>query len=415
MNLPGLYTQFAALSKTNPLFAGGVSLYSLGVATYLLRNVPKALWTFFSQQLTTSITFNNGTWRNKALFNAFSNWHRQARGSVFSRRLSLEADTESLKNSVVLGPGYGRHFFFYNGRLFWFTKEKLPSQGSEMQKEEIVINVFGRSRVPIEGLIEQFKPKDEHLGKTLVYDTQEKGEWVLRSIIENRSLESVILPKHIKDGVTKQLDEFYSMREWFLHKGLAHKICMIFHGMPGVGKTSFIKALAAKYEADVYTLALSTVSDQTLSAYLSNVPAGSFVLIEDFDTSVAVKDREKPPEAQGVLSMEFPLTLSGILNCLDGITSLDNIAVFLTTNRLHVIDPALLRRGRADLIIELPYLSTTEIHSYVEYAYGKHIKEEFVPMPGCELQGLMLEHKLDFNGFHRDLVGRFGIAQEKAA
>lgn len=49
-----------------------------------------------------------------------------------------------------------------------------------------------------------------------------------------------------------------------------------------------------------------------------------------------------------MVSGSLTLTLSGILNTLDGIVSLDNKIIILTTNCIKNIDSALLRSGRVD-------------------------------------------------------------------
>lgn len=44
------------------------------------------------------------------------------------------------------------------------------------------------------------------------------------------------------------------------------------------------------------------------------------------------------------------MTFSGLLNTLDGIASSDSRIVFMTTNHLDRLDPALVRPGRVDLV-----------------------------------------------------------------
>lgn len=43
------------------------------------------------------------------------------------------------------------------------------------------------------------------------------------------------------------------------------------------------------------------------------------------------------------------VTLSGLLNCLDGVTSTEARILFMTTNYLDRLDPALIRPGRVDV------------------------------------------------------------------
>ena len=43
------------------------------------------------------------------------------------------------------------------------------------------------------------------------------------------------------------------------------------------------------------------------------------------------------------------VTLSGLLNCLDGVTSTEARILFMTTNYIERLDPALIRPGRVDM------------------------------------------------------------------
>jgi mitochondrial chaperone BCS1 len=46
------------------------------------------------------------------------------------------------------------------------------------------------------------------------------------------------------------------------------------------------------------------------------------------------------------------ITLSGLLNALDGISAQEGRPLFATANRYHALDPALIRPGRMDLHVE---------------------------------------------------------------
>ena len=418
-----LITQIIATFKSNPLLAGAFSLWGLTVIGIVARSVPAAIYHFVMSQATTSLTIDSsGHWRVGLAFVSFGSWFAQRKGSNFSRALSLDYQDDWDEEGTIagqsrekvrklsLGPGLGFHFFVFNGRLFWVTKTEQPSNGSSVPKYRVIISTFGRSREPIEKLVEEINPVlDNRKLQTMTINAD--GDWDISSIITKRSLDSVILAPETKTSILKLLDEFYSERDWYLDKGLAHKQTFIFHGKPGCGKTSTVKALASHYNRNVYTLNLNMVSDRSLPIYLSKVPPGSFVLIEDFDTFSVIKSREAKKDKKSLFEDDAgPLTLSGVLNALDGIAALDNIAIFLTTNHLDQIDPAILREGRTDKIIELKYLTTPEIYEYVKFAYGRDIHHyQFVDIPGCDLHGMLQRHKRNYDGFMLELKERFAV------
>lgn len=55
------------------------------------------------------------------------------------------------------------------------------------------------------------------------------------------------------------------------------------------------------------------------------------------------------------------VTFSGLLNCLDGVASTEARIVFMTTNYLERLDPALIRPGRVDLKEHIGYCSVKQI------------------------------------------------------
>jgi len=63
--------------------------------------------------------------------------------------------------------------------------------------------------------------------------------------------------------------------------------------------------------------------------------------------------QESPvPESQskspGAKEDRFGVTLSGLLNALDGFSAPDNVLFIMTSNQIEALDPALLRPGRID-------------------------------------------------------------------
>jgi hypothetical protein len=105
--------------------------------------------------------------------------------------------------------------------------------------------------------------------------------------------------------------------------------------------------------------------------------------------------------AQMLADMD-PLTLSGILNALDGIASLHGTLIFLSTNTLDAIDPALLRKGRVDHTYEIKRLTHVEVLDYIELMYPGRSAEPtecFSDILGCDLQALYFEHHDNFDQF----------------
>jgi len=95
------------------------------------------------------------------------------------------------------------------------------------------------------------------------------------------------------------------------------------------------------------SLADSNLSDNSLQARLADVPRNTILLLEDIDAAFVSRDASKTVNtAHGGLSQ---VTLTGLLNGLDGAVGSEGRITFLTTNYPDRLDPALIRPGRVDV------------------------------------------------------------------
>ena len=104
---------------------------------------------------------------------------------------------------------------------------------------------------------------------------------------------------------------------------------------------------------------LTDFTDRTLKNAINDVPENSIVLFEDIDCMRAGHRREQTEtfELQAVhpdgrekknAQPQLGVTLSGLLNVLDGFFAPENVVFVMTTNHMEMLDPALLRPGRID-------------------------------------------------------------------
>lgn len=406
-----LMGKFNELSKANPMLATIIGAGGATAIVMSLRQIPAKLWNFLFGQMTTKLTMNNSGWEGGGdQFRSFMLWYIKHSWSRWSRSLSLETEWQSRGDNLVkLGAGFGTHFFTYRRRLFWFSKMKLDSSGTSMEKYEITVTGLTRKRELFEAMMEEFRHRSST--DTITVTAWDHDKWGEPVTITRRTLETVIMEAGLKERLVKDIDRFYASRKWYEQRGLPYKHCVLFYGPPGTGKTSIIKALASHYGRNVYTINLSSISDNMLQKAMSTVPEGSILLIEDFDTNKTVGRRAPPVEAeptdptapQPLTAAPKPeaysaLSLSGLLNTLDGIVPLDGSLIFLTTNHIEQIDDALLRNGRVDHRIEIPYLREAEIRTYIQLMFPDHWVSPdrcFDPIAGCDLMTLFRDNRDD--------------------
>jgi chaperone BCS1 len=181
----------------------------------------------------------------------------------------------------------------------------------------------------------------------------------------------------------------------------------LLYGPPGTGKTSLVSALAAHFGLSIYVTNLTDFTDRSLMNAVNQVPANSLLLFEDIDCAKSGKARapatvgaSSGPQAQTekANAAASGVTLSGLLNVLDGLYAPANVLFVMTTNRIEVLDDALLRPGRIDYRLYLgkaserqkvelyrrffPEASEVEAREFVEASRSAETMAEF--------QGLLL-------------------------
>jgi mitochondrial chaperone BCS1 len=77
---------------------------------------------------------------------------------------------------------------------------------------------------------------------------------------------------------------------------------------------------------------------------------------------------QSPDDLPG--AKELRVTLSGLLNALDGISAQEGRLLFATTNRYHTLDPALIRPGRMDLHVEFRLTSRYQAKILYKHFYA---------------------------------------------
>lgn len=105
----------------------------------------------------------------------------------------------------------------------------------------------------------------------------------------------------------------------------------------------------------IVNLGISGLNDQQLDRLLNNAPRNSILLMEDVDAALVKRKAGKAQEGGN------NVTLSGILNALDGITAQEGSVVFMTTNHIRKLAPALIRPGRCDRKMLFDYADKHQI------------------------------------------------------
>merc|ERR1712087_823643 len=147
-------------------------------------------------------------------------------------------------------------------------------------------------------------------------------------------------------------------KERFDHIGIKPPKGALMYGPPGTGKTLIARACAAQTNACFLKLAgpqlvqmfIGDGAKLVRDAFaLAKEKKPAIIFIDELD---AVGTKRFDSELSG--DREVQRTMLELLNQMDGFDSNDDIKVIAATNRIDILDPALLRSGRIDRKIEFP-------------------------------------------------------------
>mmetsp|Transcript_11644 Transcript_11644/g.19878 ORF Transcript_11644/g.19878 Transcript_11644/m.19878 type:complete len:410 (-) Transcript_11644:28-1257(-) len=152
---------------------------------------------------------------------------------------------------------------------------------------------------------------------------------------------------------------------------------VLLYGPPGMGKTMLAKAVAANTAASF----IRVVGSEFVQKYLGEGPrmvrdvfrlarenAPAIIFIDELD---AIGTKRFNSEKAG--DREVQRTMLELLNQLDGFSSNDDVKVIAATNRIDILDPALLRSGRIDRKIEFP-LPNEEARARILVIHSRKMK-----------------------------------------
>jgi|EP00669_Euglena_mutabilis_P010595 26S proteasome regulatory subunit T6 len=194
--------------------------------------------------------------------------------------------------------------------------------------------------------------------------------------------------------------------ELFDALGIAQPKGVLLYGPPGTGKTLLARAVA--HHTDCCFIRVS--GSELVQKYIgegSRMVRELFVMAREHAPSIIFMDEidsigsSRIDSSSGSGDSEVQRTMLELLNQLDGFESHTDIKVLMATNRIDILDPALLRPGRIDRKIEFPNpgeearLDILQIHSRrMNMKRGVDLKKIASLLHGCsgaDIKGVCME------------------------
>ncbi len=224
-------------------------------------------------------------------------------------------------------------------------------------------------------------------------------------------------------GLDKQIEEVREAielpllkPELFAEVGIDPPKGILLYGAPGTGKTLIAKAVATETNATF----IRVVGSEFVQKYigegarlvrevfdLAREKAPTILFIDEID---AIAARRTSSDTSG--DREVQRTLMQLLAEMDGFDPRGDVKIIGATNRIDILDPAILRPGRFDRIIEIPLpniegrIQIFKIHSrkmkIADDVDFKKLAEMTEGASGADIKAIVTE------------AGMFAIKQEKA-
>lgn len=217
-----------------------------------------------------------------------------------------------------------------------------------------------------------------------------------------------------KNDLVRRILDFEQNEARYKRLGIPYTMGMMFHGVPGCGKTSCIKAIAQLTGRHIVSVPVKLVNkvEELKELFMNkhimgyNIPMHKRLYVfEEIDCGqwksiVRSRKREvdgadsnlkalrpdtsdmvecmkmvmgarKDVEADPCATFGCNITLGDLLELLDGIVEMSGRMIIMTSNHPERIDEALLRPGRIDLMQEFKRMTRADIASMYRLWFGK--------------------------------------------
>ena len=204
-------------------------------------------------------------------------------------------------------------------------------------------------------ILQKIKIADEDFREAL----KEVRPSALREVlvqIPNVSWDDVGGLDSLKEELIEAIEWPLKHKEAFEHVGISSPKGILLYGPPGTGKTLIAKAVAKMTESNF----IAVKGPELLSKWVGESEKGVREIFRKarqaapciifFDEIDALVPRRSGADSSHVSEN----VVSQILTEIDGLEELHDVLIIVATNRLDIVDEALLRHGRFDRIIEVP-------------------------------------------------------------
>ncbi|KAK1973320.1 LOW QUALITY PROTEIN: mitochondrial chaperone bcs1 [Colletotrichum cereale] len=239
-------------------------------------------------------------------------------------------------------------YFWYQGHCL--TLRCTQDKASLFPRNTMTFSCVERSSQVLRDLIEECRVKylKYSENKTSIFENYNNG-WKRTTTRDLRPINTVIMNEQLKQTLLKDVRSFLNPKAQ-----LPYQRGYLLFGRPRTGKSSLSMSVASCFRLDIYVLSLAAITNRQLGALFRELPQRCVVLLEDVNavgtTQSRVSDADdfdsRSEDSRRSSKPHGTVSLSGLLNVLDGVASQEGRVLIITTNHIEHLNEALIQSGR---------------------------------------------------------------------
>lgn len=209
-----------------------------------------------------------------------------------------------------------------------------------------------------------------------------------------KSLKNIYLQSDISKTIANFLNNYDNIRKKYNDMSMTYKTVFMVYGCPGTGKTSLAEAIASELGREIALVNLREITDINSLQDILKLHSGDVFVFEEIDWVIQeinknyirneysevelsmIEKSSSSPFDKPIRNLYKSITISDLLETLDGLRSYSDSVFFLTTNHIDKLDSALKRHGRIDYLMEIKLCDINQFRKILNDILDKNFSEE---------------------------------------